>query len=1053
MTITVNPNVTPTFTAVAPICSGAALAALPTTSNNGITGTWSPALNNTATTTYTFTPTAGLCATTTTMTITVNPIPAAPTALSVTICPNNSVTLTATAPGGTYEWFDAPVAGTLLSTGASYTTPVLVVTTTYYVQTTVNGCVSPRTAVTVTIAPALIVDAGLDATICLGDTYLLSVTPNGVGYSYVWDEPLNMGFSSIYNPTVNPTSTTTYTVTVTDPNNCVGSDNITITVNPTPTVTVPANASYCNGDVVPASTYVSVPAGGSFDWTNSDPTIGLVASGSGNTPVFTATNTSGATITATITVTPTLNGCIGTPSSYTITVYPTPAAPTAASVTICPNNSTTLTATAPGGTYEWFDAPVAGTLLTTGASYTTPVLVANTTYYVQTTINGCVSPRTAVTVTISPLLVVDAGLNDSICFGGSYTLGVTPNGVGYSYVWDEPANMGFSSIYNPTVNPTATTTYTVTVTDPSNCVGSDVVTIFADPQILLTMGVTNVSCNSFCDGQTTVVVNGGTAPYTYSWTSGGFSDTEINLCPNLYTVTVTDAIGCIATGDTTVTEPTAIVVNILSTIAPLCKGDCNGSITATSNGGTGVLTYGIDGINFQATGVFNNLCAGNYVITVQDSNLCQNTATTSLVDPALLVINSIILNDVSCNGGNDGSIIINASGGTGVLSYSINNGVTFSGSSNFTGLIAGSYNVIVKDANGCTVIYGVVDITEPAPISIPNVIIDVSCYGANNGQIVVAPQGGTPNYSYSWSVGGVGNSPVANNLGGGQVTVTVTDANGCTQDSTFTVVEPAQINFISFVGTPLNGCSPLSVLFTNTTDTSLTTNILWDLGNGNSPTNDTVSTVYTTPGSYTVSLTVTDNNGCSGTLFKIAYITVYDNPDANFTSLPEQVTLFDPTIDFIDQSQFNIVSWFWNFNDLGNSGIQNPSFTFPEDTGTYQVSLLVEDGNGCKDSIVKTVVVKGEYGIFVPNAFTPDGNGANDIFIPKGFGIIDKNYSFMIFDRWGEVIFESHDLEKGWDGTYKGKLVPNGVYVWSISFTDFNGIKHFNKIGSVSIVD
>ncbi len=435
-TVTVNPSITPTFTPVAAICSGGALTALPTTSINGITGAWSPALNNTATTTYTFTPTAGLCATTTTMTITIYPIPAAPTVLNDTICPSNSTTLTATAPGGTYEWFDAPVAGTLLTTGASYTTPVLVANTTYYVQTTINGCVSPRTAVTVTISPLLVVDAGLNDSICFGGSYTLGVSPNGAGYSYVWDEPTNMGFSSIYNPTVNPTSTTTYTVTVTDPSNCVGSDNITITVKPTPTVSVPASASYCNGVAVPASAFTSTPAGGAFSWTNSNTSIGLAASGSGNTPVFNATNLTGATISGTVTVTPTVNGCVGSPSSYTITVYPSASTNAIGNIQACPGDIVPVSAfasTPAGGSFSWTNSNTSIGLAASGVGNTPTFTASNSsgspvvaTVSVSATANGCTGAPTTYTITVNP--VVTSSSNVSICQGDSMLI----NGVYYA---------------------------------------------------------------------------------------------------------------------------------------------------------------------------------------------------------------------------------------------------------------------------------------------------------------------------------------------------------------------------------------------------------------------------------------------------------------------------------------------------------------------------------------------------------------------------------------------------------------------------------------------
>ena len=412
---------------------------------------------------------------------------------------------------------------------------------------------------------------------------------------------------------------------------------------------------------------------------------------------------------------------------------------------------------------------------------------------------------------------------------------------------------------------------------------------------------------------------------------------------------------------------------------------------------------------------------------------------------------------MSCNSANngnntDGSISVFATGGTAPLNYSIDNGATFSAANVFSGLSPGSYTVVVEDVNGCAVNGGNIVINEPAAISIPNVVTDVSCNGYNDGQIVVAPQGGTPAYSYSWSVNGVGNNPVANNLVAGNVTVTVSDANGCSEAITVTVNQPAPINFIAFSADVLSGCAPLAVAFYNATDTALIDSFYWDLGNGNIAVGDTTATVYSNPGTYDVSLFVTDNNGCPGVLTQTAYIEVFENPTANFSYSPLDVTLFDPLVYFTDLSLFNIASWQWNFANLGASAMQHPNFTFPgEDTASYPVTLLVTNDNGCTDSITKLVKINGETGVFVPNAFTPDGDNLNEFFAPQGFGVSPEGYAFLIFDRWGEVIFESYSPFDGWNGTYKGKVVQNGTYVWKLNYKDTNG-KKFQNIGKVTII-
>ena len=1103
-------------------------------------------------------------------TITVNPTPPAPTVVNATICPNNSTGLTATAPGGTYEWFDVAVGGTLLFTGATYTTPVLAANATYWVQSTINGCTGPRTMVTVTIAAALVVDAGLDATICDGQTSPLVVTPNGAGYTYVWDEPGNLGFSGIFNPTVSPTATTTYTVTVTDATGCVGSDSVMITVNPVPTVTVPANATYCDGDAVLAGTFTSNPAGATFDWTNSDPTIGLAANGVGNAPAFTATNTTGLPITGTITVTPTLNGCVGLPVNYTITVNPVPTvtvpvnatycagdavlagtfvsnppgtiinwtnsdpsiglaasgtgnapaftatnisgapvtatisvtpslngctgttmvytitvnpvptvtvpvnatycagdavlagaftsnpagailswtnsdptiglaangvgnapafvatnngaipvtalitvtpsmngcvgtpviyaitvnpiplAPTAANASVCLNNFTTLTATSPGGTYEWYDAAAGGTLLFTGAAYTTPVLAGTATYWVQTTINGCTSPRTMVTVSVAAALVIDAGVDDSICNGGAYNLNVTPNAAGYVYSWDEPGNLGFSVISNPVVTPTATTTYTITITDASGCVGTDDVIIQVNP-----IPTANVTANAvYCDGDAVPMSAYTTTPVggTFDWTN---SDPSIGLAASGSGNTPTfNAIN--ATG--------ATVVSTIS-VTPTLNGCIGAPVNYT------ITVNPIPTVNVPLDAVY---CEGDVVPL--------GTFTSSPLGGTYTWTNS------------DPSIGLGASG-TGSTP-------SFTGTNTTSASTTGSISV-TPTLNGCIGLPVNYNITISAPITIYNTVTDITCSGYTNGHIELVIDGGTPNYNYNWTATGVGNTANATGLSGGPVTVTVTDFNGCTQDSTFIINEPLAIP-VTFDSDSREGCAPWAVEFFHTMDTGLIASLTWNLGNDIGGSADTVRSLYNTAGSYSVSLTMVDTNGCTHFADSTNFITIHSNPIAAFDYNPAQPTMLDPTVYFTDMSltHSSISSWLWDFEGLDTSNVQHPSYIFATDTGRYDITLIVEDINGCRDTITEMVRVYTESAIFVPTAFTPDGDGLNDLFIPRGFGLSEKNYSFFIFDRWGELIFETHQTTDGWDGTYKGKLVKNDTYVWKIVYHDLDGLKH-----------
>jgi len=312
-----------------------------------------------------------------------------------------------------------------------------------------------------------------------------------------------------------------------------------------------------------------------------------------------------------------------------------------------------------------------------------------------------------------------------------------------------------------------------------------------------------------------------------------------------------------------------------------------------------------------------------------------------------------------------------------------------------------------------------------------------------------------------WSGNGITNpgSGAFNPSSAGPGTHTITYVTGGVCSSTGTVmISVNPLPNVTFTADTLGLCETpqQAFTFTNTTDTTggMVGSTLWDFGDNSTGTGNVVSHAYAGPGSYTITLTVTSTVGagsCSNYLDKTNYVQVFANPTANFSMDPSPTTVFDPTVNFNDLSYNNIVAWNWNIGGLITSTQQNPSYTFPEDIGEYFTTLFVTDINGCVDSTSGTAIVKGEYGVFIPNSFTPDDDNLNDGFSPQGYGVSQDNYSFLIFDRWGELIYESHKTFEPWNGNYKGKLVPNGVYVWKLYFTDINGLQH-EKVGHVNIV-
>ncbi|MCO6501049.1 MAG: PKD domain-containing protein, partial [Vicingus serpentipes] len=310
--------------------------------------------------------------------------------------------------------------------------------------------------------------------------------------------------------------------------------------------------------------------------------------------------------------------------------------------------------------------------------------------------------------------------------------------------------------------------------------------------------------------------------------------------------------------------------------------------------------------------------------------------------------------------------------------------------------------------------------------------------------------------SYSWTFGdGISAnvfSPqhVYTDIGTYTVTLTATSTAGCVS----TITDSTKVKYVpvvDFDGINLRGCPPVNAIFTNRTDwMDPSYTYSWDFGDGTtSKLKDTlIYHTYTITGSYTVKLTVT-SNGCSNSMERISYVTVHPVPNAHFTADPSMVDIYNPLINFTDLS-IGADRWFWEFGDSTGANEQHPAHRYA-DTGTFMVWLYVENQFGCKDSAAKPVVVKDVYTFYAPNSFTPDGDGINDVFLPQGHAIDEDEYTLYIFDRWGELIHETHDYYEGWNGTYKGTPVQIDTYVWKVDLQDIFGVNH-KYIGRVSVV-
>jgi gliding motility-associated-like protein len=297
-------------------------------------------------------------------------------------------------------------------------------------------------------------------------------------------------------------------------------------------------------------------------------------------------------------------------------------------------------------------------------------------------------------------------------------------------------------------------------------------------------------------------------------------------------------------------------------------------------------------------------------------------------------------------------------------------------------------------------------------------------------------------------------SYVYNTPGVYQVTLLVTDSTGC-KDTAQQNVRVYYLPQVNFSGTPTSGCAPLCVNFTDlsTVQNSSAAHWVWHFGDGSTDTLQNPTYCYPNNGNYAVTLTVTSAEGCSYTDSLQNYIHVIPGPIAAFSYSPQTVTISNPTINFTDLSTNNPGNWYWDFGVNGQSStLQNPTFVYP-DTGYFNVMLIASaNGGSCPDTAYATVFVSPELLIWIPNAFTPNNDLKNDLFLPVfSDPTYVVSYSMMIFDRWGNLIFSTEDPLLGWDGRTKNTRAEVDTYVFRISVKGTDNIPH-KYVGHVNLI-
>jgi len=665
---------------------------------------------------------SGTTTATKSITITASPTVAA-SITNTTICSGSSIVENVTG-ATTYTWAPSGSGSTSTLTPAS--------TTIYTITGTTGGCNSAPRTVTVNVTPTPTVNlAASSNTICAGQT--VTITASGAT-TYTWNPGALIGGTVAVTPTI----TTTYT-SIGASGTCSSNKTITINVTSTPTIaTSITNTTICSG----TSVIASITGATSYTW---------LPSGSGNTSTLTPSSTTVYTVTGS-------NGsCNSAPKNFTINVTTTPTTNvSASSSTICAGQTVTLTAS--GATlYSWLPGAQTTTVITV-----TPTI---TTTYTVTGVNGTCSSNKTITINVTSTPTIATSItNTTICSGSSVVASVTG---ATSYTW-LPSGSGNTS----TLTPSSTTVYTVTGSN-GGC-NSTPKTFTINVTTTPTVNIT-ASSSTICAGQTATLTASGAT--NYNWTPGAQTTTVIIVNPtNTTSYTVSGSNGsCSSTKTITINVNTTPLVASSITSTIICSG---ASVVASVTGATN-YTWSPSGSGNTSTLTPSSTTV--YTVTGSNGNCVSSPKTFTINVSSSPVVSSTVTN-VTCFGLCNGATTITATGGSAPYVYSLIQSGPICAATTCTNLCAGVYTVNVTDANGCV---GTSSITINQPTQIITTVsyTNASCSSCTDGAANVVATGGTPGYTYVWMPGAI-TTPFTNNLAVGCYTATITDANGCSTNTT-----------------------------------------------------------------------------------------------------------------------------------------------------------------------------------------------------------------------------------------------------------------------------
>ncbi len=960
--------------------------------------------------TYSLLVSAGTCTASTTTPVVINTLPVPTLSSNSPVCVNKPIVFSG-GGGVSYSW-TGPSGFTSSAQNPTIVSASAANGGTYSLTVTgPNGCTSFSTTA-VNVNPLPVIAPLTNPTVCLNTT--INLASNG-GTSYSWNGPL--GFTSpLQNPSLTNASipmSGAYTVVVTSALGCSNSAVANVTVLNTPTANLLSNSPVCIGSVLSFTASggtINLTGPNGFASAVSNPSIlNVSALANGTYTLLVSAGTCTANITA------------------AVVINPSPVPTLSSNSPVCINKPINFSGNG-GVSYSW-----SGPNGFTSASQNPTIVSASAanagTYSLTITgANGCTGFSTTA-VAINPLPVIAPLTNPTVCL--NTTINLNANG-GNAYAWSGP--LGFTSLLQ---NPNLTNAslamsgaYSVIVTSAAGCTNSAISNV-----TVLSLPTPAITSNTPCIGSSLNLGASGGATYTWLGPNGFTSNLQNPIIANVIALASGNYSLIASVGTCSALTSSVVAINALPVVTAANSGPACATTSVQLTGG-GATTYQWIGPNgFTSTSqnpIINSTSIGNsgtYTVVATNANNCTSTNTTALVINANPTPNATGAS--VCFGY---SATLSASGGNSYV-WSGPNGFT-STSANATipsvdAAASGMYTVVVTNNGICSASTSVLVSANPIPSPTINGIAKACLFGT------VALQGsGGLTYSWTGPGGFAANTqnvtiPLPSLSSGGNYTLTAVNNGGCVSSISIPViVNPLPEAILSSDGK--NSCAPFCANFNLQTQSgsSAIVNALWQV-EGQTFNTPQFNYCFNNPGNISVKAIFTDGNGCSNT--NTFAITAYGAPIANFESYPTKPVEGIDEVNFMNLSSGDSVkTWNWYFvnNNGATSELKNPALIF-EKAGVYPVAMVVANKWGCTDTITKSVRIYEEFALYIPNSFTPNGDGLNEEFLPKGKAV--EKYNMKIFNRWGQLVFETSEFEKGWDGKLKGVDCESDVYVWKIT--------------------